>query len=162
MAFQINNYGIVSPIGYNGPQSIVGPAGKDGSARELAYAGTQTPFSTTSAYDVVAGFVTGLSVTVVGEGLPVEVITFFCGAYSQSAANRGVIPYIANGADPIAASTVRSPVTSDGPPVTLSARLVLVKGQSYTFRAGIMGSDVGTSNVFSGPVNTSYISVMAR
>lgn len=120
---------------------------------ELGYAERTTNDTTTNtAYaSAASNKISGLSVTVVGEGLPV-LIEFFATIAYHSVANTSVsAALVVNGATTSGqAATVFSPSTSAGPSLILRRRMVLTAGTSYTFEIGKYVGAAGTGTYFAG------------
>lgn len=118
---------------------------------ELGFSQVTSAFTTTNtnpASVAAASLITGLSVTVVGNGTPVA-IKFYAPSVWHSVANASVSGYIVvNGVALVAnVGQVNSPSTAAGPALTIHDRLVLVASTSYTFQVGVAGGVAGTSTV---------------
>lgn len=107
--------------------------------------------STTTAVTDAAGDITGMSVTVVGQGRPVDIRFFAPGVYHSVANTLVSVIIICNG-DVLNTNnqlgTERSHLTNNGPSVAITRRTgVLTAGVSYTFKARLWSAAAGTSTL---------------
>lgn len=155
------------PVGGPGPAGPAGPIGPMGTAKEIGYAETNVNFSvtTTAGYDVTNTVIPGLMVQITGEGTAVEIEFFAPGVYSSTGTNLQIMPFITiNGATQGAViTTQRSTSTTEGPPALIKRRMVLAKGTTYTFRAGVTCEAAARVLwVTASDYARAYLSVMAR
>lgn len=112
-------------------------------------ASVKTNTYTTTATTITATPITGLSVTVVGQGRWVDV-EFICGSVYHSVAGTRVTAHLLiNGQASQAgssAASVSSPVNNNGVTLVLRQRIFLTAGVSYTFEIGAFGAAAGTCN----------------
>lgn len=137
---------------------------------EMGYAERTTNFTTTNtAYGSTAGtsLVGGLSVTVVGEGRPVDLEVVAIVQTTTAAPARVGMYFLTNGGttDPGGGhlATVAPGTTNVG--VTLNMRKrtpVLTNGVSYTFTVGLYGSAAGTHQVTASSAIPAFLSVTRR
>jgi hypothetical protein len=133
----------------------------DGSG-ELGYAEvTASDTTTNTSYaSSISNKIAGLSVTVVGQGLPVR-IDFFCTGASHSVAAKGVnAVLLINGAVTSGqlGATV-PPAVGFANSLYLARRLVLTAGVSYTFEIGKYLVGAGTGTYAAGPDNPMHLAV---
>lgn len=107
--------------------------------------------STTTAATDPAGDLTGLSVTVVGQGRPVDVRFHAPGVY-HSVANTLVSVILMCNGEVVGTNnqigTENSPRTDNGPSMSISRRTgILTTGTSYTFSVRLWGAAAGTSTL---------------
>lgn len=131
---------------------------------ERGYAERITTYTTTSAaYPGVA--LPGLSVTVVGQGRPVDIEVSIANAY-HSVVNTAVTAIIVINGTPLSPlsslGSVYSPETDAGPALVVRRRSILVAGTSYTFTVNIYGGAVGTSTLVAASYAPMYLSVVSR
>lgn len=114
---------------------------------ELGYAErTSNDTTTNTAYaSSTSNKISGLSVTVVGQGLPV-LVEFFCPGVFHSVAATGVsVTLITNGALTSGQlATVDSSATNKSRALVMRRRMVLTAGTSYTFEVGKYVDAAGT------------------
>jgi hypothetical protein len=117
------------------------------SSTELGYEERTTNDTTTNtAYaSTTSNKISGLSVTVVGQGLPV-LIEFFCPGVFHSVAATGVsVALITNGALTSGQlATVDSSATNKSRALIMRRRMLLTAGTSYTFEVGKYVDAAGT------------------
>lgn len=118
---------------------------------ELGYAERTTNDTTTNtAYaSSPSNKISGMSVTVVGTGQPVE-IEFYCPQVYHSVANTVVSAELLIGGALAGGqfASENSPSTAAGPFLTIKRRLILTAGTSYTFEVGKSISGAGTGTYF--------------
>jgi hypothetical protein len=125
---------------------------------ELGFAERSTSFSTSTNTDI-----TGLSVTVVGQGRPVDV-EFFCSSAYHSVVGSMVRADIkSNGAVINSWFDITSHATI-GRTCLVRQRVVLTAGTSYTFTVGTFLGTAGTMTWFASasPARTMWLSVVSR
>lgn len=109
----------------------------------------KTSSYTTTATTITTTPITGLSVTVTGQGRYVDV-EFVCGAVYHSVAATRVIAHLlvngASGSNDSQAISVSSPVNNAGVSLILRRTILLTAGSSYTFEIGSYGAAAGTCN----------------
>lgn len=132
---------------------------------ELGYAERTTADTTsngTIANATQAGNkMTGLAVTVVGKGRPVE-IEFHTPAVWHSTANNYVgVALLMDGVQ-VAIGQASSPSNASGRSLTVKARKVLTDGQSYTFEVGKYCQTGATGNYHGAADTPMYLSVAER
>jgi hypothetical protein len=127
---------------------------------ELGYAETSTTKTTTNTGSPVADKISGLSLTVVGTGRPVE-IRFACPGVLNSATTNWTMAAILIGGVKWQANTYYANVTSVGVGAEVSMRKVLTAGTSYTFEVGVSVS-AGTGTLAALAGNTMYLSAVER
>lgn len=136
----------------------IGVAGAAGTT-ELGYAERTTNDSTTNtAYaSVGSNKISGLSVTVVGEGLPV-LVEFFCPSVVHSVANTATAAVLlTNGAVTSGQQGFGEASTSAG--LILRRRRILTPGTSYTFEVGKYVVAAGTGTYIAGSDNPMHLAV---
>lgn len=117
---------------------------------ELASSSRTSNFTTTNTVNTnAAGNITSVSITVVGNGRPVD-LRFHCPSVYHTVANTVISAVIMtdnnllNTNNQIGATV--SPLTTSGPSMTIVRRTAaLVQGQSYTFTARTWASAAGTT-----------------
>lgn len=107
--------------------------------------------STTTAATDAAGDITGLSVTVVGQGRPVDIRFHAPGVY-HSVANTLVSVILMCNGEVVGLNnqigTENSPLTNNGPSMSISRRTgILTFGTNYTFSVRLWGNAAGTSTL---------------
>jgi hypothetical protein len=111
--------------------------------------------------------ITGISITVVGKGKPVDV-RFFASQGYHSVANTLVIPYLIVNGVALPATTgqsgvTQSTLTTSGPSVFfVASNIVLTDGVSYTFEVGLAGGAAGTTALFAATNSPMTLDVTAR
>lgn len=139
-----------------------------GGGAEMGYSERTTIFTTTNTTaGSLAGtaIVTGLSVTVIGEGRAVEVE--FNSIMQHSVANSGSATYlVVNGSYSAAPgghlAAVQGGATGSGRTLSMKKRIVLTNGVSYTFTIGVYGVQAGTVSVVSTANIPTFLSVTRR
>jgi hypothetical protein len=111
---------------------------------ELGFAERTTNFTTT-ATATLTGDITGLSITVIGTGQPVDVAVYLP-SVRHSVANTTVAGYLSVNGVTTGGQTsgTSSPSTTEGRTAYLKRRMVLTDTVSYTFQAGLFGAAAGT------------------
>lgn len=134
---------------------------------ELGYAERTALYEVTPAaqYDS-SNLIAGLQLEIVGTGRPVKVEFFAPGLFAASAWIP-VMPFVTvnGGTTEGVAGTARSAGTADGLPITISRRIVLLEGQTYTFACGLMTDLTGVGTKLSMHANQygrAYLSVESR
>lgn len=130
--------------------------------RELGYAERVTAATTTNTTaGAVGGKISGLSITIVGEGRPVlcEFETF---STHHSVATTFVGHYILINDVFLKQSLRASSRTDFGPGNYVSRRQVLADGVSYTFEVGVYGAAAGTSSTGGVSASPMTLSVTGR
>lgn len=130
---------------------------------EMGYAERTSTFTTTS---TSAAQVTGMSVTVVGTGRPAE-IEFYVPSIYHTSANVPLLVAVytqLNGGTATLTDvvTVRSPVTTDGPPAIVRRRRVLSAGDSWSFHGFVRCETAGTLTALASSINPIALSVVSR
>lgn len=157
--------GAAGAAGAQGPKGDIGLTGESGNS-EMAYAeitATQTK-TNTAAYNA-AGDITGLSVTVTGEGKAVEievqltlqhtVANAVMGAWIKANGSTAVNPGgMIAGTQVGAAGTTRV--------LYFKRRFVLTNGVQYTFTTGVYSTSAGTSSVVATALIPAHIAVIRR
>lgn len=130
---------------------------------EIGYAERTTSATSTQTAPNATGTISGLSVTVVGSGRPVD-IRFNAALSWSSVANKTVFTSLmVNGVAGGAASGDSSPVTTTGPTQHLNRRMVLTNGVSYTFTVALyVESGGGTGTAFANATYPMSLSVTNR
>jgi hypothetical protein len=133
---------------------------------ELGYAERTTDDTTTNTTlaSASANKISGLAVTVIGAGRPVEV-EFWCSGVRNATANNWAGASIVQDGTSVKAAVVFSPNTGIGVPLVVKTRLVLTAGQSYTFEVGKYGQ-AGTTTYSASAVSgvnlAMYLAVTER
>jgi hypothetical protein len=124
-----------------------------------------TAFTTTATTFGASALVTGLVVTVTGEGRPVD-IEFTAQAVRHSVAATGVVAYLETNGSAVAAQCnstwVSSPSTTVGRGFIVRRRAVLTDGVVYTFKAGVFGGAAGTVTLDTTTFAAAQLSVTSR
>ena len=133
---------------------------------ELGYASRTSSITSTATTAAGATALTGLSVTIVGQGRPVDV-RFHCAAVYHSVANTLVSIVIVRDGNVTGADNqmgaVASPVTTTGPSLAVSRRTgTLVAGTSYTFTVRAWGAAAGTCTLVSAAYCPTELVVTSR
>ena len=121
---------------------------------ELGYASRTSTFTTTNITPGnIAGQIPGLSITLVGQGRPID-LRFTAGGVWHSVANAAVSVFISQSV-PAGVLTnnilgaTRSTLTNSGPSLEISRRTApLTVGVTYTFIVVVSGAVAGTSSMF--------------
>lgn len=117
----------------------------------------------TSNYAAAAGgTITGISVTVVGQGRPVD-IEFRCkGAYHTVIGTLLDTTIVDASANIIGSARIQTWSTSDGPVVGIRARKVLTDGVSYTYTVTVSQNAAGTHTFIGSAARPIWLSVVSR
>lgn len=133
---------------------------------ELGYASRTSSITSTATTSTGATALVGLSVTVTGQGRPVD-LRFFCPSIYHTTANAGVSVVIVRdgnvtgGDNQIGARF--SPVTTTGPSLSITRRTAtLVDGVSYTFTVRAWGTVAGTCTLVGAPFCPIELTVTSR
>lgn len=137
--------------------------------KELGYAEVLSSLTSTATDVGAAAALAGLSVTVIGQGKPVE-IEYFCPSVNHTVANTSVsIALGSNGSklsaqSQIGATSAASTVAGLGKSISVKRRAVLTLGVSYTFTVHAFAYGVaGTSILYAAnPYEPQFLSVVAR
>ena len=133
---------------------------------ELGSASRTSSITSTATAAAGASALTGLSVTVVGQGRPVD-LRFYCASVYHSVANTLVSVIIVGDGNATGTNnqigTVASPSTTAGPSMCIMRRTAaLTLGQSYTFTVRAWGAAAGTCNLVSAAYCPTELVVTSR
>lgn len=141
---------------------IIGPAITQGA--ELGYAERTSDDTTTNGTignaSLVGNRMSGLAVTVVGTGKPVDIEFWCAGVRNSTGSNYAGAVLLQNGVQ-ITAGTVLSTSTSVGQIMTLKIRKTLTANTSYTFEVGKYGQG-GTTTYIGNATFPMYLAVTSR
>jgi hypothetical protein len=133
---------------------------------ELGYASRTTTYTTTSTVTGASAVtITGLSVTVTGQGRPVDV-RFYCPSVYHSVANTFVGASVNTG-NPVGVNAnlmaQQSTLVNNGPSILIDYRTgILTLGASYTFQVSVWGAVAGTSTFVAASYCPMELSVTSR
>jgi hypothetical protein len=130
---------------------------------EVGYAERTTSATSAQTAPNATGTISGLSVTVVGTGRPVD-IRFGASLSWNSVANKNVFASLmVNGGATGAAAADSSPATNTGPRLEFTRRMVLTNGVSYTFTVALYTeAGGGTVTAFANSTYPMSLSVTNR
>lgn len=129
-----------------------------------------TSFATTNTNTNTGGSITGLTVTVTGQGRAVDIEFFAASVYHSVAStlvgfnlsvsvNGGATSTTSNFSQ---AAGARSTLTNGGPSCVLRRTATLASGSTYAFTINVAGGAAGTSNVVAAAFAPMHLSVVSR
>lgn len=124
---------------------------------ELGYAERTSNYAVTS-----GGAIAGLSVTVTGQGRPVD-IEFRCRGVFHTTIGTLLEATIVDGSSNIYGSAkAQTFSTADGPVIGVRSRKILTNGQSYTLTVNIAQNTAGTMTWMGSSARPMWLSVVSR
>lgn len=115
--------------------------------RAINFFTTNTTIFATSGSGSAYPIITGLSCTVVGTGDPV-LVEFYCPAMGHTNGAPVTSYFVTNGAVTHATSNYKNWAVNQGEGGSMSRRMVLTNGVSYTFEVGLAGWLSGSSGAY--------------